>query len=196
MIKAVLFDFGGVLNSGGGVDSVPLIFGPNMTKELHEKLRVGLISDDEFFAELNKGQSPDDYLTKEQCLENARTHFQPIAEMYDFAAKLRAAGFKTGILSNVFAMSVPIFQERHMYDGFDPLVLSCEEKLAKPNPEFYEIAIRKLGVLPEEIVFIDDQERYLPPAALLGMHTILCKSPEQTIDDIRKILKAENNLEL
>jgi FMN phosphatase YigB (HAD superfamily) len=67
-------------------------------------------------------------------------------------------------------------------------VLSCEEHLAKPDPSFYERAVHKLGVAPDEIIFIDDQERFRTPAELIGMHFILAESPEQIVADVETLL--------
>jgi HAD superfamily hydrolase (TIGR01549 family) len=44
---------------------------------------------------------------------------------------------------------------------------------AKPDPEIYDILIKKLNVDPKTCLFVDDDEYKLPPAQKLGMTTIL-----------------------
>ena len=43
----------------------------------------------------------------------------------------------------------------------------------KPEPRIYEIAAERLGLKPEECVFVDDRPGNLEPAAELGMRTVL-----------------------
>lgn len=203
MIKAVLFDFGGVLTPGGGSGSIHRLFadlfGLDVSEvqvdDLHHRLRRGDISDEEFFAEINRRHPNDPPVTRETFLAKADI-FVRSEPVYELATQLRAHGIQTGILSNIYDMTARVLQEKGFYDGFDPLVLSCNEHFNKPDREFYEIAIRKLGVQPHEILFIDDQQKCMPIAQELGMHTILAENAEQIVRDAKDILKRENGLEL
>ncbi len=204
MIKAVLFDFGGVLTETGkrgyitGV--IADIFGlmpqdVDIT-DIHARLRRGQINEADFFAAINEryGNSQK-RLTKEEFV--ARTEVVKLSpSVIDLAAKIREAGIPTGILSNVFAVNAERLQARGYYDGFDPLILSCDVGRAKPDKEIYEAAIQKLGVKPKEILFIDDQEKCTVPAEAMGMHVILAQSPEQIVTDTKAVLKSENGLKL
>jgi FMN phosphatase YigB (HAD superfamily) len=60
--------------------------------------------------------------------------------------------------------------------------------LAKPDPLFYERAVVALGVRPDEIIFIDDQDQYRVPAETLGMHFIFAESPEQIVADVETLI--------
>lgn len=114
--------------------------------------------------------------------------FVPSPQVYELAAQLRAKGIRTGILSNMFALAADKLRKEGLYNGFDPVVLSCDEHVAKPDPLFYDYAVQKLGVKPEEVIFIDDQERFRPPAELVGMHFVLAESPEQVVADVKSLL--------
>ena len=61
--------------------------------------------------------------------------------------------------------------------------------MAKPDPRLFRLAADRLGVLPDECVFVDDNAKYLVGAQELGMKTILFESNEQFIRDLRKIIK-------
>jgi epoxide hydrolase-like predicted phosphatase len=199
VIKAVLFDFGGVLSPGG--KSIAIVFSRLLgipveqveIGDLHLAYRQGAISTDDFFAQLNAEYGKD--ITAQKFTE-ASDIFVHNKEVYDLAKKLRAKGLKTGIFSNIYELSANSLKAGGFYEGFDPLILSHQENLAKPNKEFYELAVKRLDVKPQEILFIDDQEKCLPPARDLGMHVIKADNQQQIVADIKTVLKRENNLVL
>lgn len=198
MIEAVLFDYGGVLSLGGknfrgflrrilGVDSLH-----EDTEAAIYKLGRGLVSTQDFVSQLNK-----DYNTNISIDEIAGTHnFARSEGVYHLAETLRKHGIKVGILSNTSDMNAQRLSEEGFYDGFDPVVLSFDENYAKPDIELYQKAINKVGVNPENILFIDDQERFLPPARQLGMHVIRADNEEQIVADTKALFQKENGLEL
>ena len=203
MIKAVLFDYGGVLCPNGGREEVPktlaLIYGIEQDEvkvdDLHQQLLLGDITDQEFIDELNRRHPGSARLTKKMFFEKTDMLKRNV-KVYDLAATLRQNGIKTGILSNVYGMTADLLEKGGQYRGFNPVVLSYEEHLKKPDTRFYEKAIGALGVDPREIAFIDDQEKCMPPAEALGIHTILAKTEGQIVADVKKLLKAENSLVL
>lgn len=202
MIKMVYFDFGGVLTESGTRGFIQRTIAElyNIPAEqvaiedLHALLRRGKATDEFFFTELNKrfGGS----ITKEMFLAKADAGLKKSMEVYDLAASLRARGIRTGILSNVFAMNAHDLTQKGYYEGFDPIVLSCTEGHAKPEPELYLVAIKKSGVNAEEILFIDDQPKCIPPAEALGMHTVLAVSPAQIVADTKQVIAELNGVAL
>lgn len=203
MIKAVLFDFGGVLSESGKHGSIHRIFGEvygldlNVLKidDISQRMWLGQIGNDEFFAEIKRRYPDLPAVTVDEFREHMDS-FQRSKPVYEMAAKLRAAGIKTGILSNVFGIGVGPLKKGGFYDGFNPVLLSCEAGLAKPQAEFYQMAIDQLGVKPEEIIFIDDQQICLDPAKAMGMHVILAQTPEQIVRDTEGIILKENGIKL
>lgn len=195
MIKAVLFDFGGVLTSSGKRGFIGSIMGELYGQspedmglwELNPSLRNGSRSETEFFEILNKRFGKN--VTPEAFLERSNSLLVPAQQVYDLAAQLTELGIRTGILSNVFGFNARELRRRGCYDGFDPVILSCEEGYIKPDPKLYEIAVQRLELQPKEIVFIDDQEQCLQPARQMGMHTVLAQSPDQTVADTKTLLQ-------
>lgn len=116
--------------------------------------------------------------------------------LYRLAWRLRQKGIRTAILSNVVMVPGVVLKWSHSLAGFSPVILSYEEGLRKPNPEIYKRTIKRLGVKPEEVVFIDNLTPNLLAAAKQGMRTIHAVSTKQVIIDLEAILKKEGNLDI
>ena len=71
---------------------------------------------------------------------------------------------------------------------FDVIVESSKIGVRKPEPRFYEIACELLGVQPDECVFLDDLGINLKPAAAMGMATIKVNNEDQAIADLSAAL--------
>lgn len=97
--------------------------------------------------------------------------------------------YKVGMLSNISPNRLQVFFSPERLALFDVLALSFEIGVMKPYAEAYEIAVAKLGVLPEECVFVDDLERNTVAAEELGMKTIVYKDFAQFEQDIEKLLQ-------
>ncbi len=201
MIKAVLFDFGGVMK-----DAHPLAMDISkmvgLTEEEFESLKEarskisvlgekGLISDQEYWQELSKiiGKPVPDNAV-EMATNFYRETFVFHQEMFDLVGKLKGQGIKTGVLSNIYKFEADVIREKGGYDGFEPVILSYEVGLAKPELDIYRLAVEKTGAKPEECIFVDDKEKNLEPAKELGIRTVLFKNPEQAIKEIFSIINA------
>jgi putative hydrolase of the HAD superfamily len=204
MIKAVLFDYGGVLSEGGGKyslsDTIAKLYGFKVgwdkLADLHGDLIRGSITTEEFFKRLAAIHNSPKIVTEAEWDEASENVYELSRPVVDLAGRLRQRGIKTGILSNVYAMSAKHHRELGNYNGFDPVVLSCEIGAAKPDARIYMTAVERLGVLPTEVLFVDDQEKWLPSAQAFGMHTIHATNPQQIVDDITRAIKAENGIDL
>lgn len=92
-------------------------------------------------------------------------------------------------LTNWSAETFPVALQRFNFlQWFDGLIVSGEEKTRKPFPEFYNILSNRYGVTPVNALFIDDNERNIKAAALLGYHTVHFTSPK-LLEDILKNMK-------
>jgi epoxide hydrolase-like predicted phosphatase len=204
VIKAVLFDYGGVLSESGKVGNIQAVLGeiygldPKSIEmaDLHYQFLRGQIDEAQFFGELNKRYGKSFTANQELFAAKNQGFFTPSRPVYDLAAKLRATGIKTGILSNIYPASAQALREAGAYNEFDPVVLSCEEQCAKPDRVFFEAALRKLGAAGNEVLFIDDQERFREVAEGLGMHFIVATSPEQIVADTKALILKENGITL
>ncbi|ORY57695.1 HAD-like domain-containing protein [Leucosporidium creatinivorum] len=71
---------------------------------------------------------------------------------------------------------------------FDLFIESSVEKLRKPDPAFYQLALDRLGVKAEETVFLDDIGPNLAAAKKLGIHTIRVL-PGRSIEAVKELEK-------
>lgn len=94
----------------------------------------------------------------------------------------------TGILSN----SSPGARERERHHGFeavtDVLVYSHEVGLAKPDPAVYALTADRLGVRPDEVVFLDDTEVRVDGARAAGWHAVHHVSTPRSIAEMERII--------
>ena len=71
-------------------------------------------------------------------------------------------------------------------DEFDVVVESSVEGIRKPDPRIYRLACDRLGVAPENAVFLDDLGINLKPARAMGMITIKVVTEGQAIADLER----------
>ena len=97
-----------------------------------------------------------------------------------WAERLRAAGFKTAILSNMHDDMVQHLRSNGEWTKrFDCLTLSSAIGMAKPEPEIFEHCLKCLGVNAEDAIFIDDSEPNIDAALRAGISGIFAPSPEE-----------------
>jgi epoxide hydrolase-like predicted phosphatase len=201
-IKAFLFDYGGVLTNAGKPGSlrqeIAEHFGisPAEVKvdDIEKLLQAGLITSEVFFQELNK-RHPSDNAFSEAAFLNTKDELGcRSSRVLELADKIRSNKITTGILSNVFEISSRQLRELGCYDGFSPVILSHEVKIVKPEGAIYELALERLKVEAEEVVFIDDNLENLIPARKLGMFTVHAKSEKQLTKGLPALLEARNGI--
>lgn len=110
------------------------------------------------------------------------------SELAAYFASLRPR-FRTGILSNSFVGAREREQERYGFgDLCDVIVYSHEEGLEKPDPCFYALICERLGVEPNETIFLDDVAGHVAAARAHGMRAVLFTGTADTIATIEAIL--------
>jgi putative hydrolase of the HAD superfamily len=72
---------------------------------------------------------------------------------------------------------------------FDEVIESSKIGLRKPDPRIYAFACEKMRTAPAEVVYLDDLGINLKPAKSLGMHTIKVTSEAQAIADLERVLE-------
>lgn len=106
--------------------------------------------------------------------------------MQDAVAAFKAAGVRTGLLSNSWGTAT---YDRRRFDAlFDVLVISGEEGVRKPSPEIYATATERIELEPAELVFVDDLRGNLKPARALGMATVHHVDAAATIAQLEELL--------
>ncbi len=108
-------------------------------------------------------------------------------EVVDWAVELRAAGIRTGILSNMPTEVLAAIQGKLAWLGeFSPAVYSCRLGLIKPDPAIYRVLIEEIALAPESILFLDDREENVEAARALGLESEQFESLEQILPIARE----------
>jgi epoxide hydrolase-like predicted phosphatase len=95
--------------------------------------------------------------------------------------RARRAGIRTALLSNSWGNEYP----REGWDElFDAVVISGEVGLRKPEPEIYRLAADRLGLAPEQCVFVDDLRGNVRGAVGVGMVGVHHVTPQQTVSEL------------
>lgn len=185
MIKAVIFDFGGVLlrthNWSGrrrweqklGLqenEAEAIVFNSDMGR----KAQHGHISYAQLLAWVG------DYLDLSAAELNAfETDFWAGDALdQDLVALIRhlRPSYQVALISNAFNdLRHSLTDQFQLADLFDPLVISSEVGIMKPDPRIYQLTLERLGCRPGETVFIDDFAHNIAGAEALGMNGILFK---------------------
>lgn len=97
---------------------------------------------------------------------------RPNEALLEYIAALRHRGYKTAILSNTSIKTLQRIFTPDQLVLFDELIVSADVHITKPDPRIYELAVKRLAILPENCVFTDDSEANIKAAQTLGMQAI------------------------
>jgi putative hydrolase of the HAD superfamily len=102
------------------------------------------------------------------------TLIEPAKDVLATVGRLRSAGVVVALATNQQSHRAAFMTGALGYDGhFDHLLYSCELGYAKPNPEYFSAALAKLGMLPSDVLFIDDHEVNVAAARGAGLQAEL-----------------------
>ncbi|MBR0552293.1 HAD family hydrolase [Stakelama marina] len=98
----------------------------------------------------------------------------PVPGMHDIVRKLDSAGVPLFALTNFSGEFFPAFREEwtELFDRFRDIVVSGDEKLVKPDPAIYALALDRFGLTPQEALFVDDNPANVKAAADAGIHAV------------------------
>lgn len=202
MVKAVLFDFGGVILSspfeafaayeieaGLPADTIRNINATNPDSNAWALLERREVSPKEFGVLFEKEAKLLGYeVSAERIMEDLHGTLRP--EMAN-ALQVCASNFQTAMLTNnIEPLSAqPLTEDlQQVVEVFDVLVESSIEGCRKPEERFYEIACERLEVEPSECVFLDDLGINLKPARFMGMTTIKVVDPLDAIKELSEVV--------
>ncbi|MGB4758435.1 MAG: HAD family phosphatase [Candidatus Saccharimonadales bacterium] len=202
MIKAFLFDYGGVMTAGGKsgelgerlgkILGIPPEQAYLLLANAWDDFAVGEISEEKLWQGI-EASSGIRVLPEQRKIWDTWQHTNVLPEMRQLVRELKAKGYSVGLVANVIPNTLDEINRHGGYDDFEFLILSCEVGYAKPDPEIYKLAFDYLpGIDPSEMMFIDDQERFLVPAKQLGMQILLATNPSQVIADVRELTLANH----
>lgn len=211
MIKAIIFDLGGVL-----MTDVPLkqIAGALAKKsslpedKIHAHLyptehwnllTLGKITEDEYWDNFLKASKISEKLEvrseklKKELKKKVRSSLYPLNHAprlvnllknhpFDHAQDLRC---KLAILSNhAKEWSEYMQQKFDLFKSFDSIIFSCDVGFRKPDPKIYKIALEQLQCEAKECVLIDDKKRNTDAAEKLGIKGIVFEEYLKLVEEL------------
>jgi putative hydrolase of the HAD superfamily len=113
-----------------------------------------------------------------------RTLLTPRTDAAETLAHLKARGYKTGLVSNCGWEVPELWEATPVAPLIDARVYSCAACLTKPDPRIYQLACERLGIRPEDCLYVGDGSDWeLTGAARTGMHPVLIRVPYENLDD-------------
>ncbi|EKD29916.1 MAG: hypothetical protein ACD_78C00214G0002 [uncultured bacterium (gcode 4)] len=196
MIKAIIFDFGGVFSTDDdirefwqnnaeklGVDAEEA---NRISLSIWFEARVGKIDSTIFWEKLGAftKMSPESF--KKYFIEY--TGFRD--ELHQFVKENLYWKYKLAILSNqIESWLEPILEEKKFREIFDIIITSYNTGLVKPDREIYEKVIQDLNLKAEECIYIEDRPKNLEPAKNLGMNVIEFRDYDSFLKELDFLLK-------
>jgi len=111
----------------------------------------------------------------------------PKPDAIEILLKLKADGYKIGLISNCSHEAPIIWPDTPFAPLFDAAIFSSTAGLQKPDPRIYQLALQKLAVKPEECLYIGDGDgNELTGAAQVGMRPVLLRNPGE---DKQKVMR-------
>jgi epoxide hydrolase-like predicted phosphatase len=208
LIKAILFDWGGVFNLrheaiagyaelAGRYGHTPASFYDQLySGPAWKQARTGALTARAYWAQMHAALGAGEDLDSFMQAMFAGDQVDPVLVAL---AELLRARYPLGLLSNALDDFEETLARRwQLAHLFDVVVNSARAGVAKPEPRAYELALAGLGVAAPEALFIDDKERNVVAALALGIPTIHFTTTPALLDELlaRGILAAAEHRQL
>lgn len=195
-IKAVCFDFGGVIEiyeEGKILPKIAELLNVPITDFKTEYFRHNHLTNVE-------NKSLEEVIIKVVSIFNKSTETESDVrtlinkwysskklntELLSWVSILKKQDFKVGILSNNTTKLKEELKIKGIHDLVDAIIVSAEIGFQKPHKEAFNVLFKTLSILPEETIFIDDAQKSLEKADEIGYHPILFKNNEQLKKDLQ-----------
>jgi len=196
-VKGLLVDFGGVLTTsvwdsfsafceaeGLEESTVKEVFRRDpRALELLRRLEVGKLSEEDFSEQFAPLLGIRDH---QGLIDRLFAGMVPDERMVEALRRARAGGVKTGLISNSWGRGR--YDRDSFGELFDGVVISGEVGLHKPQPEIYELGAERIGVPPEQCVFVDDLRDNCVGAEAVGMTAVLHRDTTATLPRLEELL--------
>ena len=213
--KAFIFDMDGVIIDSEHIHARAKLatlreYGVGLpVEELNLEHYVGR-SAKEFWIDM-KERFPDIFTEDWQVMANKKyekymeilnndKNLKPIDGLPELLQRLKAAGYKIGLASSSVRPMVNMVLNRFgIMDYFAALTTGDEVVNAKPAPEIYLLAAKKLGMAPADCTVVEDANAGVRAAKAAGMKCIAVQNPnsgEQNLSMADEIIKKYEDIKL
>jgi len=186
MIKAVIFDFGGVIvrtedDSLRRAWDQRLGLPPGSVEraihysDLWVQAQLGRVTYQAYWdgvAEMLRMRPADIPSLRQDYFSGDRLNYRLVTVMRE----LKERGCQIALLSNEVSQLRLKLRELDIDGLFDHILISAETGVMKPDPTAYRVALQALNAAPYEAVFVDDSLVNIRGAQQLGVHTILFRA--------------------
>lgn len=190
MIKNIIFDVGGILFDDSK-ESITKLLGKDSTNiykaaygQDFKKCLLGQITVQEYLSNLKNNPDFNDIkfiLTKEYLPKS----YPLLEENFNYIKALKDKGYKLFLLTNITEDSYNYINETiNINSIFTGGIYSYQEHLIKPNPEIYELIIKRFNLNKSETIFFDDKEKNVKAAKETGLKSIVFTSLQDIKDNI------------
>jgi len=209
MIKAVFWDFGGVITSSPfeafnkyeKYNNLPSDFlrkvnSTNPDDNAWAKLERSEVNLDEFDLLFEKESKNLGYAIKgKEVIALLQGQVRP--EMVKALRTIKGNLIQACLTNNIQSLKEEAFDKENVsvagkHDEimglFDFVIESSKVNLRKPDPAFYKMACEKAKIEPSEAVFLDDLGINLKPARILGMETIKVINSIDALNELQKLV--------
>jgi putative hydrolase of the HAD superfamily len=198
MIKAIIFDFGRVISAQkpssifrryedelrlerGTINSIMF------DSEAWQEALVGRKTAEEFWHEIGSELG----LNSVDEIDAFRHRYHADEEInqgiLDLISRLHG-NYKLAVLSNSPPGLSQWLADWNVLNSFDVVFCSGDEGIAKPDPDAFELTLERLGLKPNEAIFIDDTREHVEAARKLGLQGILFTTAEELEDELARLL--------
>jgi putative hydrolase of the HAD superfamily len=107
-------------------------------------------------------------------------------EVLELSAKLRARA-TVGALSNTIQEHALVLQKQGIYQTFNPVVLSCQVGMRKPDADIYHRAAELAKSKVERCLLIDDLAENVEGAQRAGFHALLFRDVDELRHELHRL---------
>lgn len=202
MLKAIIFDVGGVLirtRSRAGREVWAAQLGLDswefenfvFSGESGRQAQLGQKSFEEHWQWLGRH-----FCLDEINLARMRQDFfagdvlnKPLVE---HVKRMSRAGYVTALLSNFADDSRTLWTEKFPFiQYFNEVIISCEVGMMKPDPRIYQLALERVEARPGESLFVDDFIENVEAARRVGMQALHFTNPQAAQQQLAEITGIE-----
>ncbi|MGB2791217.1 MAG: HAD-IA family hydrolase [Candidatus Moraniibacteriota bacterium] len=197
-IKAIVFDFGGVIQLFGGgslledIANVLQIENTDFKQRYFEHNHLSHVKnvpwEQMIVSVVNTyNVSPEIIDEVNQLVSDYQSRRVINTELVSWFPQLKKLGYKIAILSNATTELRKKLHNLGIHKHIDKIVISGEIGFQKPHKEAFDVVFQKLGVLPQEVIFIDDAPKNLEKAAEIGYTPILFRGNDKLKEDLERL---------
>lgn len=201
MIKAIFFDLGKVLLeyefelaawrlTGGQAQASAALAEFFESSQAAEAFNAGKLTPEEYFEIL-------------QAAFPITIPFERFAELFTQIFSESEVGLKllervkkhypVFVVSNINVLHARYVERAFpLFGSVKDFVCSCDLGACKPDPAIFQAAVKRAGVLPEEIFYTDDKESHVQAACALGLKGVVYRPDEPAMKDLMKSAGVEH----